>query len=145
MALAGDLVFFHGFKQRALGFGRGAVDLVGEHELREYRAMMECKALGVRLIDGHAENVGRQQVAGELDTLELKPQGLRQHLRQRGLAHARQVLDQQVPAREQAGKRQARLALLAEHHLADAFNDGVEGTPRRCGLSFGGQGHVSVY
>ncbi len=39
----GDLVFLHGFEQCALGFRCGAVDLVGEYELREDRPGMKFK------------------------------------------------------------------------------------------------------
>ena len=38
---------------------------------------------------------------------------------QRRLAHARQVLDQQVAARQQAGERELDLGLLADHDGAD--------------------------
>jgi hypothetical protein len=42
-----------------------------------------------------------------------------ERVRQHGLADPRQVLDQQVPAREQAGEREPHLAVLAEHDAAD--------------------------
>ena len=38
LALAGDLLFFHRFQQRALRLGRGAVHFVGQDHLREDRA-----------------------------------------------------------------------------------------------------------
>src|SRR3989344_1280042 len=99
-------------------------------------AAMEHETLGVRLIDRHPEDIRWQQVAGELDAFELQSQGLRQHLRQRGLAHPRQVFDQQVSARKQAGERKARLTLLAEHYLANALDDGIEHASGRRMLSF---------
>ena len=69
-----------------------------------------------------ADDVGRQQVAGELDALEVQPERARQHVRERGLADAGQILDQQVAAREQAGEREADLLFLAEDDAADLID-----------------------
>jgi len=73
----------------------------------------------VAIEHGHADDVRRQQVVGELHPLELQAQRDRQRVSERGLADAGQVLDQEVPACEQAGQRQADLRLLAHHDLAD--------------------------
>ena len=59
------------------------------------------------------------QVVGELHPLELQAQRDRQCMRQRGLADAGQVFDQQVTAGQQTGQRQADLWLFADHHRAD--------------------------
>ena len=75
---------------------------------------MELEAAGLALVDRDADDVGRQHVAGELDALEMQPERAREHVGQRGLADARQVLDQEMAAREQAGEREADLRLLAE-------------------------------
>ena len=141
-AVGRDLAFFHGLEQRALGLGRGAVDLVGEHQLREDRTRMERKAVRLGLVDRDAQNIGRQQVAGELDALEVEPEDLRQRVRERGLADAGEVLDEQVPAREQAGERQTQLRLLPENHLADALDGGLEQRPRAREGFFRGEGHI---
>ena len=74
LALGGDLVFLHRFEQRTLCFGGGAVDLVSEDHLRKDRPRMKTKTAVIALIDGHAEDIGRQQVAGELYALELQAQ-----------------------------------------------------------------------
>ena len=65
-----DLVFLHGLEQRALGLWRGAVDLVGEHHVGKDRARMETEGGGGLLEDRHADDVGGQHVAGELDAAE---------------------------------------------------------------------------
>ena len=44
-AILGDLIFLHGFEQRALGLGRGAIDFIGEHQLREYRPGGESESV----------------------------------------------------------------------------------------------------
>ena len=101
-------------------FGRRAVHFVGEDHLREDRARVELEVAGVALEDRHADDVRGQQVAGELDALEMQAERAREHMRERGLADARHVLDQQVAAREQAGQREANLRVLAEDDLAAA-------------------------
>ena len=63
---------------------------------------LELELLGVRVIDGDAEHVAGQHVAGELQAVEAAGDRSRQRLRQRGFAHARHVFDQQMPARQQA-------------------------------------------
>jgi hypothetical protein len=51
-------VFFHGFEQRALRLWRGAVDLVGENQLREDRAGLELELAGIPPEYGYADDVG---------------------------------------------------------------------------------------
>ncbi len=80
---------------------------------------MEHEAVGVAFVHRNAGHVGRQQVAGELHPVELQAQRNGQRVRQRGLADARHVLDQQVAAGQQAGQRLAHLQILADHDLAD--------------------------
>jgi hypothetical protein len=58
--------------------------------------------------------------------MEAEPEKLRQHLRQRGLADARQILDEKVPAGEQAGEREADLALLAEDDFPRLLDDALD-------------------
>ena len=55
----------------------------------------------------------------KLDALKIQPQQLREHMRQRGLAHAGHVLDQQVAARQQAAEREVHLSILAEKDVVD--------------------------
>ena len=103
MTVKRNLVFLHRFQQRALCFGRGAVDFVREHQLREDGTALKAEFAGFPIEDGHAEHVSRQQVAGELNALKRQSQGLRNAMRERGLAHPGNILDEQMAARQQAG------------------------------------------
>ena len=130
-ALDGHLPLLHRFQQRALRLGCGAVYLVGKDHLREDRAGMEFEhAAGLiaacTLIYRHAEDVGRQQVAGELDALELQAQRAREHQRQRGLADSGHVFDEQVAVRQQTSERQPDLLRLAENDLLGLADDVVQ-------------------
>ena len=51
--------------------------------------------------------------------LKRRPSDTRQGMRQRGLADAGHVFDQQVAAGQQAGEGEADLLVLPDHDLAD--------------------------
>ncbi len=97
-------------------FGRGAVDLVGDHDVGEHRAGPELELRGLPVEDRHAGDVAGQQVRGELHAADRAVDGAGQRLGQRGLADARHVLDQQVALGEQGDQRDA-------HHLGLADDD----------------------
>jgi len=78
------------------------------------------------LVDRNAGDVGRQQVAGELDAREGQPQQAGQRVGEGGLADAWQILDQQMSAGEQAGQRLTNLAILAEDDATGGGKDRVE-------------------
>jgi hypothetical protein len=67
-----DLALGHGFKQRRLHLGRGAVDFVCQYQVMEDRPLLEHEAAGFRAIDLGAGDIGRQQVGSELDSMELR-------------------------------------------------------------------------
>jgi hypothetical protein len=125
-AVDAHLPLFHRLEQARLGLGRGAVDLVGQQHLGENRAWVEGKTVLLALVHGNAGHVRRQQVAGELDAVEFQAEGQGERMRQRGLADARHVLDQQVAAGQQASEREAHLLVLADHDLADLARGGMQ-------------------
>ena len=97
-----DLALVHGFEQRRLRFRRGAVDLVGQQKIAEDGSGLELEGFRVGVIDGDAEDVAGQHIAGELQPVEAARNRARQRLRQRGLADAGHIFDEQMAARQQA-------------------------------------------
>jgi hypothetical protein len=81
-----------------------------------------------------AGDVGRQQVAGELDAGELQAEQAGQSMGQGGLAQARQIFDQQVAAGKQAGGGEADFVRLAEDDFVGASEHGVEGAGAKAGM-----------
>ena len=112
-------MFFHRLEQRALRLGAGAVDLVGQQHLREDRAGVEDEGLLAALVDADADQVGGHQVGGELGAREPQAQRHRERLRERGLADAGDVLDEQVAAGEQAGDAIADVRAFADDDRAN--------------------------
>ena len=121
-----DLALFHGLEQRALRLGAGAVHFVRQQQLREHRALSEREAAAGRVEHRHADDVRGQQVAGELHALPGEPQHLRERVRERGLADAGHVFDEQVAARQQAGEREAHGLGLAEDDAVERGQGGGE-------------------
>jgi hypothetical protein len=78
----GHLAFLHGLQHGGLGLGRGAVDFVGEQEIRENRPRHELQLAGARhrvvLDDLGAGDVRRHQIRCELDAFETQIQRLRE-------------------------------------------------------------------
>ncbi len=123
LAFGSDLAFLHGFEQRALRFGRGAVDFVGEQDLRKDGAGKEAESAFFTVKNGEANDVGREHVAGKLNARELQAEQARQCVRQCGFANARQVFDEQVAVRQQAGQRKPDLFVFAENDFVGGGND----------------------
>ena len=115
----GDLGLVHGLQQRRLRFRRGAVDLVGQDDVGEDRAGLELELLLDLVEDADAHHVAGQHVRSELDALEGAVERMRQGLRQRGLAHAGHVFDQQMAARQQGDQRQLDGFVLAANHARE--------------------------
>jgi len=66
----GDLLFAHAFEEGALDARAGAVDFVGEDDVREDGAGDELEFSGTLVEDGVAGDVAGEEVRGELDALE---------------------------------------------------------------------------
>ena len=104
-AVGGDLTLLHGLEESGLRLGRGAVDLVGEDDLRHDRPLAELERAVGLVVDGDACDVGGQQVGSELDALEGAAQGAGQGLGEGRLAHARDILDERVSPADEGDQR----------------------------------------
>ena len=126
LAFRGDLVFFHGLEERALGLRGRSIDLVSQDHLVEDRPGMELESAILAVEYRDADDVGRQQIAGELDALKSESERCRKRMRQHRLADARHVLDQQMAPCQEARDGEPDLPLLAQDDIADLGNDAFE-------------------
>ena len=90
------LALFHGLEQRGLGLGRGAVDLVGEDDLRHDGAGPKLEFQRLLVEDADAGDVAGQHVGRELDAAEGAADAAGDGAGEHRLADAGHVLDQQV-------------------------------------------------
>ena len=120
------LPLLHSLQQGALRSRSGAVDFISQQQLGEYRPRMETKQAVATIKNGNTDNIRRQQIAGELDALIIEPQQFRQGMRQNSLANPGKILDQKMPARQQAGKRQANGLLFAKNNAPCLRDDLIQ-------------------
>ena len=121
MCVDGDLAFVHRLEQRGLRLGRGAIDFVCQQNVGENRAALEFEFLFQRRIHRNAKNVGWKHVAGELHALKRAIDGAGKSLSERGLANARNTLNQQMASRENADQGKANDLVFAANHTAKSF------------------------
>ena len=60
----------HRFQERRLRFWRGTVDLIRQQHVGKNRSGDEFELLVILIEDGHSDDVGRQEIAGELNALK---------------------------------------------------------------------------
>jgi hypothetical protein len=97
----GYLPFFHGFEQRRLDLRRCPVDLVGQDQVVEQRALAEFERALLRSVDIRPGQVRGQQVGRKLQAVKITFDALRQHLDGTRLGQAGGTLDEQVAVAEQ--------------------------------------------
>ncbi len=103
---------------------------------------MKPELVGFGVEDRHAEHIGRQQVAGELDARVVQSQRSGDRLRQRRFADAGNVLDQQVAAGKHAGQRELELRRFADDDAAEPAQHGRQAVGQGDGKGLGGaNGH----
>jgi hypothetical protein len=122
-AAGGDPVLLHRLQERGLGLRRGPVDLVGQDQVGEHRALDEPERAPtgrvILLEDLGAGDVGRHEVGRELDALERQVQGFGQGRDEQGLGQAGDPDEQAVPAREQRRQEVLDDLALADDPLVD--------------------------
>ena len=121
------LALFHRFEERRLHLGGRAVDLVGEQGVGEDRAAPGLELALARIVDQRADEVGRQQVRGELDALEVDRQRPREGLRGEGLGEAGDAFDEHVAAGQQAHQQTLDEVVLADDDPPDLGLDLLQG------------------
>ena len=102
----GDLSFVHGFEQRGLGPRRCAVDLVREQQVGKDRSFAEEETPLLRRIDGRPENIGGQQIGGELNAPEFRGNGKSERLCESGFSCSGHIFHQDMPVGEKGGQEQ---------------------------------------
>ena len=115
----GDLLFLHGFEQRALHLGGRAVDFVGEHEVGEDRAFARGEAAGLRIVNLRADDVGGQHVRRELQAREFHVHAVRQRFHGERLGQAGHAFEEDVAVGQQADDEPLGQIILADDDLAE--------------------------
>ena len=124
-----DRAFLHRFEQGRLRLRRGAVDFVGQADLREDRALLELETRGGRRASSMTMFVPRMSagirsgVNWMREKLQVERLGQRAH--QQRLAQARHAFEQAVAADEQAGEHAVDDVVVADDHAAELLANGL--------------------
>ena len=125
LALDRDLALLHRLEQRRLGLGWGSVDLVGEQQAGEQGTAPERELLLALVVDERPGEVRRQEVRRELRTGELQPEGGREGPGRKRLAETREVLDEDVSARQDRAEDEGERLSLPDDGALDLVEDAL--------------------
>ena len=119
----GHVPLLHALEQTGLRLGRRSVDLVDQHQVGEHGPGTELELRLSLIEDVRPDDVGREQVRRALDARVGGIDRTRQRAHERGLAHARMVLNEHVPLGQQRDEHVSQRALghldRERHVLAD--------------------------
>ncbi len=120
------LALLHRLEEGGLHLGGGAVDLVGEDDVGEDRALagVELAVLGV--VDLRAGDVGGQEVGRELDAHEAGADAVGQGVHGERLGQAGDALDEDVAVAEKRDEEAVDEVALADDDLADLGSHGLD-------------------
>src|SRR5215218_5515889 len=118
-AVDGDLSFFHCLQQRRLSLGCCAIDLVGQHHLREDWPRAKFERTALRIEHAHAGDIAGQKIRRELDSLKTGANTARDSLCQYGLANSGNVLDKYMTPANECNQQELNFPVLANDY---AFN-----------------------
>jgi hypothetical protein len=119
------LPLLHRLQQGRLHLRGGAVDLVRQQQVGEDRPLARHELAALLLVDERADEVGGQQVGGELDPREGEVEHLAERLHRKRLGEAGHALHQQVPAAQQRHHHAVDERALAHDHLAHLVDGGL--------------------
>ncbi len=119
----GDLALLHGLQKGGLYFGRGAVDLVCQHEIRKHRAVLGAVFPIVLIVNHGTHNVGRQQIRRELDALKFRLDDRGKRFHGHGFGQAGNAFQQNMTVRQQADEQTLNHVFLADDDFAHLLGD----------------------
>ena len=121
-----DAALLHDLEQGGLRLRARAVDLVGEHDVREDRAGVELEHALLLVVHADAGDVAGQQIGRELDAGVRALHRLRHRAGERGLAGSGHVLEQHVAVAEHRRQHEFDDVALAEHRSLHVVGDLTE-------------------
>ena len=114
-----DLPLLHSFQQSGLGAAGGPVELVSQKEVAHHRAGLVLHLARVLVIEGEAGDIRRHHIRRKLHPGEAQVQRLGKGQRQGGLAHAGDILQQDMAPGQDGRQNLDQDAVLADNGLFD--------------------------
>ena len=110
-----DLALFHGFQQGGLGPGGGPVQFVRQEQVGEHGTGLIVQLLGLGIGNAVTRHIRGQHIGGELDAAVAQVQHFGKGQSHGGLAHAGDVLQQDVAPGQNGGQDPQHHTVLAHH------------------------------
>lgn len=96
-----DLRFAHRLQETALRFGRRSIDLIRQYDIGKNRTRDKFKGLLLAVENGDSHDIGRQQIARELNAFEGAIERSRETMSERGFPNPRHIFDEEMPSRQE--------------------------------------------
>ena len=122
-ATGGDDAFLHGFEEGRLRLGGGAVDFVGEEDVREDGSGPKLEGAVMLAVHAAAGHVGGHEVGRELDASEGEVGGRGEGANEARLSEPRSAFDEDVAACERGNEEIVDEGLLPEDDGADGLRE----------------------
>src|SRR5437764_6695221 len=121
------LTFLHRLQQCRLHLGGGAVDLVGQQQVAEHRAELGREVAPAGVVNAGADQIGRDEVGGELDPARRATDHLGEGLDGDGLGEPGHAFEQDVAAGQQGDQQALEEPVLAHDQALDLEEDLLDG------------------
>ena len=119
-------MLLHGLEKSRLHLRGRAVDLVGQNDLGEERALLDVELLGLLVEDHGPDEVSGEQIGRELNPGERRADDLGQGAHGEGLGQARHAFEQDMAAGQQPDEEALDHGILAHdasrHLLEDRLH-----------------------
>jgi hypothetical protein len=143
-AVDADLALLHRLQQGGLGLRGRSVDLVGEQDVREHRALAELELPGLGVVDERAGDVAGHEVGRELHALRVQTERVAERPDEERLRDAGHTLEERVALGEERDDEPGDGGVLTHDGLADLDADLGECPPEVVGVRCGGSWHGGV-
>ena len=107
LVLDGDSAVRHGFKKSALSLGSRPIDLISQYDICEERTLPELEQVLHLVENRNTCQVGREKIAGELDSVKCAIEGTGQRVSQDRLPDTRHILDEKMAFGEKSDQSQS--------------------------------------
>lgn len=121
----GNSAFLHGFKQGGLDFGRGAVDFVGNDDVRENRSLLNGKFPRLRTVGFGSYDIRRKEVGSELYANRVEIERLGQRFRDERLREARNSFEQNVAIGKKTYEKTSQKVFLTDDDVGNFATEGI--------------------
>lgn len=122
-----NLSFAHRLQKTALCFRRRPIDFIGKYDVGENWTRHKFKGLFLTIKYRHPHDIGRKEIARELNALERTVERSRKAMRQRRFSDPRDIFEKKMSARQERDQTHFDHMRFALNHPRNIVLDGSNG------------------